>query len=63
MRRTSSQHGGLQHPAYAQALWHTEDAGARRRAGAHVVAAELEGFTDIGGRERVRVRVPRAALG
>ena len=49
MRRTSSQHGGLQHPAYAQALWHTEDAGARRRRSS-VVAAELEGFTDIGGR-------------
>ena len=62
-RRTSSQHGGLQHPAHAQALRHSEDAGARRRAGAHVVAAELEGFTDIGGRERIRVRVPRAALG
>ena len=63
MRRTSSQHGRLQHPAHAQALRHPQDAGARRRAGAYVVAAELERFTDFGGRERVRLRVPRAALG
>ena len=63
VRRTSSQHGRLQHPAHAQALRDPQDAGARRRAGAHVVAAELERFTDFGGRERVRVRVPRAALG